>query len=386
MRALVLAAEAPVPARSGATIRIVALARSLARDADVHIAAIAGGEPPQVDEPFTLSHHPGDWSHRRSIIRALREPWPVAQIRSASLQRRVRQGDWDVVQAHTLPTARFIAAERPSVFAANDVMAGVTKSLAAVDSRRTMRSLWRYETLKNLRLERIVVRRASAVTVPTDADAERFAQLGARRVVVVPNGVDLERAEHALPGSGAQVAYVGYFAWRPNVEAAIELCDEILPRIRARVASASLTLVGASAPPELSARSGDAITLTGQVEDVIPPLRQARVAVMPLRSGGGSSHKVLETLALGVPLVATPFAVRGFDVRHGREALIGSTSAELAELAVKAIEDDELAASLSRAGRRLVEQRYSWQAAARPMIELHHELAERHRYAGSARV
>jgi glycosyltransferase involved in cell wall biosynthesis len=110
------------------------------------------------------------------------------------------------------------------------------------------------------------------------------------------------------------------------------------------------------------------------------------VTVMPLRSGGGSSHKVLETLALGVPLVATPFAVRGFDIQHGRDALIGSTSADLAELAVRVIEDDELAQSLSRAGRRLVEQRYSWEAAGKPLIELHHELAERHRSAVSARV
>jgi glycosyltransferase involved in cell wall biosynthesis len=365
-------------------MRIVALARLLAREAGVHVAAISGGTPPLSDEPFTLSHHPGDWSHRRSVVRALREPWQVAQIRSASLGRRVRQRDWDVVQAHGLAAAPFIAGEQPSVYAAHDVMASVTDSIAAVDSRRLMRPLWRYETVKNLWLERAVVARASAVTVPTDTDAERFERLGAKRVVVVPNGVDLAHAAYAAPCSGAEVGFVGYYAWRPNVEAAIELCDEIMPRIRARVPCASLTLVGGGAPPELSARRGGAITFTGQVEDVIPYLRQTRVNVMPIRSGGGSSHKVLESLAAGVPLVVTPFAVRGFDIRHGQEALIGSSSAELAELAVRVIEDDDLAASLSRAGRQLVEQRYGWEAAARPLIELHLDLAERHGRAAPA--
>ncbi len=375
-----------MPARSGATMRIVALARLLAREADVHVAAISGLELPRAEEPFTLSHHPGDWSRARSYMRAVREPWSVAQIRSASLARRVRERDWDVVQAHCLPAAQFIAAEQPSVYAAHDVMASVTGTIAAVDSRPLRRPLWRYEALKNRRLERAVAKRASAVIVNTETDAERFERLGARRVVAVPNGVDLARTTHAPPSRGAQVAFVAYYAWRPNVEAGIELCDEILPRIRARVPGASLTLVGAGAPPELTARAGDAITFTGQVEDTIPYLRRTRVTVMPLRSGGGSSHKVLESLAAGVPLVATPFAVRGFEIQDGREALIGSTSAELAELAVRVIEDDELADSLSWAGRRLVEKRYSWEVAGRPLIELHHELAERHRHAASARA
>jgi polysaccharide biosynthesis protein PslH len=142
------------------------------------------------------------------------------------------------------------------------------------------------------------------------------------------------------------------------------------------VPSARVTLVGAMASPELSALAGPAVELTGGVEMVLPYLRRARVTVMPVRAGGGSRLKVLEALAAGVPVVATSFAVSGIDVRHGVEALIAETPHDLAALAVRVINDDDLARALSRAGRRLVEKRYGWPTVAKPLVGLHRELRQ----------
>jgi glycosyltransferase involved in cell wall biosynthesis len=99
---------------------------------------------------------------------------------------------------------------------------------------------------------------------------------------------------------------------------------------------------------------------------------------MPLRAGGGSRLKVLEALAAGIPVVATPFAVTGITVRAGVHALLGESAADLAALATRVIEDDDLAASLSRSGRELVQQRYGWPTVAAPLVGLHRELAERY--------
>ena len=195
----------------------------------------------------------------------------------------------------------------PDVLAndAPDVLTGVKQSLAAVDSRPAMRPWWRFEAVKARRVESSAARSASAVTVPTDADAATFERLGARRVVVVLNGVDLQGIEHRLPPPGAHIVLIGYFAWRPNAEAGLELCREIVPRIRARVASARVTLVGAMPPPELLAQAGPAVELAGGVEATLPYLRAARVTVMPVRAGGGSRMKVLEALAVTGNMVQT---------------------------------------------------------------------------------
>ena len=375
---LLLAPEAPLPARSGLPLRIVNLARALAEEVELEIAALADPPAPAAAERFAVTHLPGEWDRRVAVARAAWEPWPVAQMRSRAIARYVQEARWDVLQTHSLPMTRYVPASRPSVFDTHDTMTSVTRMMANADSRAAIRPLWRYEALKTRRFESRAARRATAVTVPTDADAELFERLGARRIVIVPNGVDLDANPHRLPASGAEVVLVGYFAWRPNVEAALELSDEIFPRLRTRVPAAQLTLVGAGAPPGLQARAGPAIRLTGGVESVLFYLRRARVTVIPLRAGGGSRLKVLEALAAGIPIVATPFAVTGIAVRDGVHALLGESAADLAALAARVIEDDDLAESLSRSGRELVQQRYGWATVAAPLVGLHRELAERY--------
>lgn len=378
MRSLLLAPEPPLPARSGLPLRVLHLARALAAEVEVDVAALGAGSSPATSERFRVAHLPGDWSRVGAVARAAWQPWPVAQIRSRAMASYVRAGRWDVVQAHSLSMTPYARGSAPSVFDAPDVQTDVAQTMAATDSRLAMRPGWRFEALKARRFEGLAARRATAVTVPTDADAECFERLGARRVVVVPNGVDLGAIPHRLPPSGANVAFVAYFAWRPNVEAGLELCDEIFPRVLARAPAATLTLVGAGAPQKLLARAAKAVEFPGGVDDVLPHLGRARVSVMPLRAGGGSRLKVLEALAAGVPVVATSFAVAGTGVRHGEHALIAETSRDLAALAVRVIEDDSLATGLSRAGRQLVERRYGWATVARPLVRLHHELAEEH--------
>jgi glycosyltransferase involved in cell wall biosynthesis len=377
MRSLLLAPEPPLPARSGLPLRVLHLARALAREIELEVVALGPSPAPASLEAFTLTHLPGDWSRTKTAVRAAWEPCPLAQIRSRAIAGHVRASRWDVIQAHELTMLRYALGRAPCVLDAADVLSEVKSSLAATDSRPAMRPWWQFETLKARRCERAAARAATAVTVPKDADAESFERLGARRVVVVRNGVDLEAIPHSLPVDGSRIAFVGYFAWRPNVEAGLELCREILPRVRAHVPDATLSLVGAMAPGELARHTSASIELTGPVADVLPHLHRARVTVMPLRAGSGSRLKVLEALAAGVPVVATPFAVSGIDVRHGTHALVAQNPSDLAELAISVIADDELARRLSIEGRRLVEERYGWSTVAKPLIALHQELGER---------
>jgi glycosyltransferase involved in cell wall biosynthesis len=363
MRLLVLTSEPPLPARSGLPLRVLHLARELAREADLELAAISSVPPPAHEEPFAVTHLPGDWGRLGALSRAAWQPWPVAHIRSRAMAQHAALDGWDRLQAHTLPMMRYAVPGRPCVFDSHDVLSSVTSTLAEAESAASRRAYWRWETVKARRMEGLAVRRAAAVTACTDEDAAVFERLGARRVVVVPNGVDVDAIAHAPPAGGAGVVFVGYFAWRPNAHAALELAHEIMPRIRLQASSANLTLVGAAAPPELHAARGPTVEVTGQVPDVLPYLRRARVTVMPLRAGGGSRLKVLEALAAGIPLVATRFAVTGLGLRHGEHALL-------------VIGDGDLSERLSAAGRRLVEQHYAWTVVARPLLRLHRELSE----------
>jgi glycosyltransferase involved in cell wall biosynthesis len=262
------------------------------------------------------------------------------------------------------------------VLNAQNVETEVLASLAQSE-RHVRRLRWAWESRKTERFERWAAGRVAAVSVPSDHDAAIFERWGAKRVVVVPNGVDTAAVGHRPPLPSAALVYVGHYGYRPNALAARELAEQILPRVIAEVPEASVRLVGREPAADLLRLAGPCVELTGEVEDPVPHLHAARAVVVPLRAGGGSRLKVLEALAAGTPVVSTPLGIAGLELEHGVHVLVGETPADLAELAIRVIRDDGLAASLSERGRRLVEDRYDWSVAARPLVELHRELAGR---------
>jgi polysaccharide biosynthesis protein PslH len=373
VKILQVAAETPVPPTSGVRLRVLHLARQLAGAAELEVLAL--GEAEAADsEPFSLRGIPHDTGRARALAGSLVRPYMAAKLDSRGLRNAVAASRADTVQAEfPYLVAAALGAGAPVVLSAHNVESEVMASLGDADPRPLHRRRWAWEARKTRRLEAAAARAVDAVAVTSDHDAEAFEALGARRVVLVPNGVDTGAIEHRAPASGAELAYVGHYGYRPNALAARELAEEILPR----VPGAGLRLVGRDPGPEVERLAGPAVTVTGEVEDAVAELRTARALVVPLRSGGGTRLKVLEALAAGTPVVSTSFGVAGLEVRHGREALIGETPEELAELAGRVIADDALAASLSAGGRRLVEERYDWSVVARPLIEVHGELAGR---------
>ena len=370
MKILQLAQETPVPPTSGARLRVLQLARQLAATAEVELLAL--GEAEDTGEPFSLRGIPHDTGRLGALVRSVRRPYMAAKLESDALREAVAASEPDTVQAefpYLVPAA--LAAAAPVVLSSQNIESEVMATLAEADSRPLHRRRWAWEARKTERYEAGAARAVAAVAATSDHDAEIFERWGARRVVVVPNGVDTAAIEYRSPPSGAQLAYIGHYGYLPNTLAARELVEQILPR----VPGATLRLVGREPGPELERLAGPTVTVVGEVPDPIAELRAARALVMPLRAGGGTRLKVLEALAAGTPVVSTPFGVAGLAVRDGEHVLIGETPEELSALAARVIADDALARSLSTRGRALVESSYDWSIVARPLVELHQELA-----------
>ena len=175
------------------------------------------------------------------------------------------------------------------------------------------------------------------------------------------------------------VLFVGSYTHPPNVDAAKRLANSIMPLVRTRFPSTSLRLVGERPPAGVRRLSNDDTVVTGRVRDVGPYFDAACVVVAPMRLGGGVRVKVLEALAAGTAVVATPLAVAGLDVASGRELLLGTSDEELAHAICSLLADpDERAAMGARArawaGRRpgwpdsiaLLERLYDTRRAAAP--------------------
>jgi glycosyltransferase involved in cell wall biosynthesis len=121
----------------------------------------------------------------------------------------------------------------------------------------------------------------------------------------------------------------------------------------------------------MRALSSTSVEITGQVEDVRPYLSRAKVAVVPLWSGGGTRLKVLEAFAAGRPVVSTTIGAEGIDARDGEHLLLADSPEAFAEAIVRVLVDDALAAGLGSAGRQLAEERYGWGNITRQLVATH---------------
>jgi glycosyltransferase involved in cell wall biosynthesis len=287
VKVLVLSGESPLPANSGSRLRVLHLARALAQVADVDLAVLGevNGTPA---EPFRLV---GAGRARPPVLGfagAVRRPYEVAKHVSRPMLRLAASALPDVVQAtpSVLPAAW--RAGRPVVLDAHNVEAAVLRTFAERERSQLGRARWSWEAAKMERWERKAVRGVRAVCATSEEDAAVFEREGAREVVVVPNGVDCGAIVHRPPAAGATVLFVGHFGYRPNVYAARELADEVLPRLRTLQPKARLVLVGRDSGPELRGLASPEVEVAGAVPSVLPYLLRSRVTVLPLRAGSGS--------------------------------------------------------------------------------------------------
>lgn len=211
--------------------------------------------------------------------------------------------------------------------------------------------------------ERFMFSPYARTVVVADRDADELHMLKpALNVSVIPNGVDLPAPANA-PREAATLLFTGNFEYAPNVDAALALATDILPRVWAEFPDVRLLLVGNAPPPELQVLANERVIVTGRVPALLPYLQSATLFVCPLRLGAGIKNKVLEALAAGCPVVVTPLSVDGIDAENGRDLLIADMEA-LPAAVIDLLRDPDLQRKLSEHGRRLVAERYSWARVA----------------------
>jgi len=157
--------------------------------------------------------------------------------------------------------------------------------------------------------------------------------------------------------------FVAGFAHLPNVDAAKWFVGEVLPHIRRRHPQIRLDLVGSNPTDEVKALHGDGVAVTGFVTDDELAARygKARVAVAPLRFGGGMKGKVIEAMRFGVPCVTTSAGIQGL-AQTGEFLSAADVAADFAELVLRLLEDDDLWRRDSAAGQAFVRANFTEEA------------------------
>lgn len=205
------------------------------------------------------------------------------------------------------------------------------------------------------------LRRADAVVVFTERDRKALRTLvPSVRIERVPIAVDIPPVPLDPLGNGRDVVFTGSFVHPPNTLAATRLVRSIFPRVARARPDARLVLVGPDPPRKLRAAADGSISVTGLVEDVRPLLDAAAVVVAPLTTGGGMRVKVLDALAAGKALVASPIALAGIDAEPGVHAVVADDDEGFAGAVVALLEDADARRALGSAARAWAEEHLDW--------------------------
>ncbi len=177
-----------------------------------------------------------------------------------------------------------------------------------------------------------------------------------------PNGVDSGYfAPTSEPYDPDTIAFVGRMDYYPNQECMFDFCRRTLPRLQSKRPSIKLLIVGADPVPAVQ-RLADlpGVTVTGSVPDVRPYLRRSVLMIAPLNIARGTQNKILEAMAMGVPVVTSRIAAAGVDAADGQHFLAASTPEEYEEAIMRVLDDPQLRQRLSIAGRERMLTHHDW--------------------------
>lgn len=179
-------------------------------------------------------------------------------------------------------------------------------------------------------------------------------------------GTDFDRSQSRF--SPPTAVFVGVLDYRANVEGLKWFCDQVWPEVRRRVADAEFHIVGrrpSDAVRRLAEQPG--VRLVGEVPDVRPHVWNASVAIAPLQVARGLQNKVLEAMALGRPVLATPQALEGIGALSGDDVVKASTVAEWSDRMVELFGNESLRDRLAANACRYVQTHHSWTACLEPL-------------------
>ncbi|WP_186410208.1 TIGR03087 family PEP-CTERM/XrtA system glycosyltransferase [Candidatus Propionivibrio aalborgensis] len=241
----------------------------------------------------------------------------------------------------------------------------------APNHRWPMSWLYRREGERLLAFERSVAQQATHSFFVTENEAELFcrhAPESSGRVDAVCNGVDAEffSPDHPMPSpyrSGEiPLVFTGAMDYWPNIDAVSWFSANIFPQLLRDVPRLRFYIVGRSPAPAVLALAGEQVTVTGTVDDVRPYLRHAAVVVAPLRLARGIQNKVLEAMAMGLPVVASQECAGAIDAVAERDFLTAATADDYVRQIGSLLQSPERAKAMGQAAREQVLARYSWDA------------------------
>ena len=380
MDVLFLTSEIPFPPHGGGAIKSLAVLEHLRGEHRVHLACFTRRPlTPQQERWVAELDHADTVPLNRgrtpfNLVRSYIHGIPLSAERNRSprmtalVSDRLREARHDVLFVDGWLMAQYVPRrfDRLKLLHQHNAEHVMWRRQVALERNAVRRAVLRAEYRRVRAYEASILPTFDTVFAVSEPDRRALVALGAdpARVRPMPNVADpdlLSRPPLTPESSGQVLLFLGTLSWEPNVVGLELFLRGALPRLREQVAGARLVIAGQGTPPRRLIRliaQTDGAQLLGPVADPEEVYRTSRIFVDPSRGGAGGRVKVLNAMARGLPVVATPDAAEGLQAVDGEHLLVADAPSAMAEAIRDLLSDDQRWLSLSRAGRDLVRRHH----------------------------
>lgn len=396
MHILMLTPYLPYPLHSGGQIRTYNLLKKLSQLHTITLVCLIKDEPEKMHITelenfceniyvFKRSKHPFTL---RNIFRTAFSSYPFLVMRNhvtevkPFLEKILRQKKYDLIHAETFYMMPHLPKTTVPTLLVEQTIESLGYENYAQKANWLLRPLLNIDVAKIKYWETYFWNKSSHLVVMSEEDKNFIAErLGSNaNIDVVENGIDTEWFEEKPRNESQQptVLSVGTFKWLPNREAVHFLVTKIWPHITEKLSNAKLWIVGSAPTDDIFAfqKRDKQIKVTGDIPDIRDAFTNSHVLLAPVFSGKGTRYKVLEALASGTPVVATPTAVEGLGVEHDKHVLISDDEIELANLTVELLNSPAKRARLAKEGKKFVQKHFDWQLISKKLDIIYRHIAQ----------
>ncbi len=380
MKILFNANRFPYPPFRGDKLKIYHLAKRLAKKHELHLLTFLQDKDdlqylPELKKIFKEIYLV-PLPHAQSLVQSalgLFRPTPVqvSFFSSAAMSRKIeallQEQVYDLVHVQHIRMAQYWQ-HRPTIPRILDLPDAYSlywkRGIAIKSGIRKIFAKLEYHRL--LRYEQVLHDFDLSLVCSTEDQEYLQQHIGIPRVGLLPNGVDLDtfsnpehdyRQQHKL-------LFTGNMDYAPNVDAVCYFTKEILPVIREQLPDTQFIIAGQRPVKKVLDLASDHITVTGFVKDLATLYRQAAVVVAPLRFGAGTQNKVLEAMAMGVPVVSHSIGFKGLDIASGAGAYQELSATDFARRCVELLGSEPLRRATGRQGQQVIRRRFDWEVIA----------------------
>ena len=282
----------------------------------------------------------------------------------------------DIVHIDHLQMAQFVSfeADYKTVLDEHNVEHLIIKRVSQTSSNHLMRNYAAIEWKKLKKYELNVCSKASLVLTVSEEDKNTLLSEASNinAIEAVPIGVDTDFFKIVNRNTDSKtILSIATMYWPPNVDSMLYFCQDIFPLIKKEIPDAKLNIAGQRPVKEITNLASESIIVSGYIDDSREVSKDCAAFIVPLRSGSGVRVKILNAMAMGLPIVTTSIGVEGLNCENGKHLLIADTPKEFASAVIDLFNNKEKSIQLGKNARELVENEYSWDIIGKRLINVY---------------